>query len=381
MIMKVVAFVPIKFKSQRLENKNILPLGNKPLCYHIFETLKKIQKIDHIYVYCSNPTIKQYIPSDIIFMKRPKSLDHNETKGLDIYKEFIKDVDADIYILTHATSPFIKSSSIEKGLDAVLYHGYDSSFRVRKAKTYGWYQNQPLNYNLNDVVRTQDLEPIYLENSAFYIFQKELIRQNRRIGDNPYKVLTNKIESVDIDEIDDYNLAQNIFKSQSNNNLSLNNDLKIDKYKIKLIVFDFDGTMSDGKIYIDDKKRISKCYNVKDGLIIKRLTNSTHKIIIISGGDMDFYTKKAKQLNVDIYGNIDDKMGLLKKICDDLLINMKDNVAFMGDDDNDLEVIQNVAFSACPINASNKVKNIANYISPYNGGEGAIRDFLENIII
>jgi YrbI family 3-deoxy-D-manno-octulosonate 8-phosphate phosphatase len=378
--MKVVAFVPIKFKSQRLENKNILPLGNKPLCYYIFETLTKIQNIDNIYVYCSDPTIKQHMPFGITFMERPKTLDHNDTKGLSIYKEFIKNVDADIYILAHATSPFIKPLSIQEGLNAVLYNGYDSSFSVKEAKTYCWYHNKPLNYNLNDIVRTQDLEPIYIENSAFYIFQKKHIQQDRRIGDNPYKVITNKIESVDIDEIDDYILAQNIFKSQYENILTSNKNIKYDKYKIKLIVLDFDGTMSDGKVHIDENNKISKCYNTKDGLIIKKLANSTHKIIIISGGDMNFYTKKAQELNINIYGNVDNKLNLLEEICNNLQININDNVAFMGDDDNDLELIQSVAISACPNNASKNIKSIANYISLYNGGEGAVRDFLENVI-
>ena len=95
--MKVVAFVPIKFNSQRLENKNILPLGKYPLCWYIFDTLKQVNHIDEIYVYCSDEKIQKYIPNDIKFLKRSNNLDTHETIGLDIYKSFANQIKADVY--------------------------------------------------------------------------------------------------------------------------------------------------------------------------------------------------------------------------------------------------------------------------------------------
>ena len=98
--MKLVAFVPIKLNSQRLPNKMFLPLGDKIICQHIFDTLLNVKnKINiplDIYCFCSNEQIKQYLPDNIQFLKRDSSLDSNETKGINIYKSFVNKIDADL---------------------------------------------------------------------------------------------------------------------------------------------------------------------------------------------------------------------------------------------------------------------------------------------
>jgi len=208
--MKIIAFVPIKFKSNRLKNKNFLKLGGNYLCNYIFETLLKVKLIDQIYVFCSNPEIINYIPKNIKFIKRNIELDQDSTIGMDIYQEFISKVESDIYILTHATSPFITKESIELGINALLNNGYDSSFTVKEEKTFAWYQNKTLNYNLNYIPKTQNLDSIFLETSAFYIFKKKVIKDKRRIGDNSKMIITKFPEYIDIDTEDDFKLATKI---------------------------------------------------------------------------------------------------------------------------------------------------------------------------
>ena len=206
-------FVPIKLKSQRLPNKMLLPLGNKLLCQYIFDTLLEVKKIIdcNIYCYCSNESIIEYLPNGINFLKRDISLDSNETKGMTIYKSFIEKIDGDIYCLCHATSPFIKKESIINGLNKVIYENYDSSFSVSKIQTFSWYKNKPLNYDFNNIIKTQDIEPVFYETSAFFIFKKNILEKyNRRIGFNPFMIETNRIESIDIDEYEDYELAKSI---------------------------------------------------------------------------------------------------------------------------------------------------------------------------
>ena len=127
---KIVAFVPIRLNSSRLPQKSIKLLGNKPLCKYILETLLSISEIDEVYVFASNPHIKQYLPKGVKFLSRPTSLDSHSTLGMDIYQEFIKKVEADVYLLAHVTSPFIKKSSIELGLQSVCVNQNDSAFSV-----------------------------------------------------------------------------------------------------------------------------------------------------------------------------------------------------------------------------------------------------------
>lgn len=211
--MKTVALIPIKLNSQRLPHKNTLVIGGHPLCWHICNTLEGITEIDEVYVYCSDENVKKYIPSNTLFLKRDKNLDLDAVKGFDIYKAFIKEVDADIYVLAHTTSPFIKQDTIRNALLQVQLGGYDSAFSAQKIQTFAWHKNKPINYDLNDVPRTQDIEPIWIETSAFYIFEKNIFVNNgRRIGYNPYIAEVTDIEAIDIDEKKDFEFAEKMFR-------------------------------------------------------------------------------------------------------------------------------------------------------------------------
>ena len=206
--MKTVALVPIKLNSQRLPHKNILPIAGHPLCWHICNSLKNARGIDEVYVYCSDEKVTEYLPEGVIFKQREKWLDGDLVKGFDIYRSFIGEVDADVYVLAHTTSPFIKTETIENALAHILSGENDSAFSAERIQTFAWYQGHPINYDLNDVPRTQDMEPIWVETSAFFMFKKEIFTEhNRRIGYHPFIQEVSGIEAVDIDEKKDYDLA------------------------------------------------------------------------------------------------------------------------------------------------------------------------------
>lgn len=206
--MKIVAFIPIKLNSVRLKNKNILDLAGHPLCWYIANTLLSVDKIDEVYVYCSTEKIIEYMPKGIKFLKRDAYLDGEYVKGAEIYSSFINEIDSDIYVLAHATSPFISRNSIDNALSKVLSGKYDSAFTAKKIQNFVWYNNLPLNYKLEDIPRTQDLEPVWEETSAFFVFNKNLfLETNRRIGFVPYLQEVKGIETIDIDTKEDFILA------------------------------------------------------------------------------------------------------------------------------------------------------------------------------
>ena len=209
--MKTVAFVPIKMNSQRVPHKNILPLGKHSLAWYIFDALNKVKGIDEIFVYCSDEAIKEYIPDNVTFLKRDPYLDGNEVKGFEIYERFIREVDAEVYVLSHATSPFVSSQSIQTALDHILSGENDSAFSAKKIQTFLWDHSGPLNYDPNDVPRTQDLSPVFAEVGAFYMFRKEVFTEmRRRIGKNPFIQVLDDIEGVDIDEPAEFEFARMI---------------------------------------------------------------------------------------------------------------------------------------------------------------------------
>lgn len=211
--MKTIAVVPMKLNNRRLPQKNTKAFTNgKPLCHYILSTLLTVDEIDEVYVYCSNPDIQEYIPQGVKYLKRSETLDQDTTKMNEVLQSFAKDVYADIYVMTHTTAPFIKKESIKKGLDAVMSGKYDSSFAAKKLQDFLWKDGIPFNYALDNIPRTQDLPALYEETSGFYIYKKEVMTTlNRRIGEKPYIVEVGEIESVDIDEPEDFLIADAIF--------------------------------------------------------------------------------------------------------------------------------------------------------------------------
>ena len=211
--MKKVAFVPIRLNSKRVVGKNLKMLGGKPLMCHILDTLIKVKTIDEVYVYCSQEEIIKYLPDGIKFLKRPDFLDRDETLGKEIYEEFTKTIDADIYVLAHTTSPFMKVETVENALNKIMNEGYDSAFSCEKIQTFTWYKGTPLNYELKEIPRTQTIEPIYVETSAFFMFKRDIWKVHKqRIGFKPYFALVDKIEGVDIDWPEDFEFAEQILQ-------------------------------------------------------------------------------------------------------------------------------------------------------------------------
>ena len=215
--MKRVAFVPIRLNSQRVEGKNLRELGGRPLMTYLLKTLTQVENIDEVYLYCSNPDVQQYLPEGVKFLQRDERLDSNTTLGEEIYDAFTSEVDADIYILAHATSPFIRTATIADAVARVESGEYDSAFSAERVQTFAWWDGKPLNYSLDRIPRTQDLEPVYVETSAFFVFEREVWRsKRRRIGERPYVAVTDRIESMDIDNPDDFLLAEAIVAANLN---------------------------------------------------------------------------------------------------------------------------------------------------------------------
>lgn len=210
---KVVSFIPIKLNNQRLPGKNLMDLEGMPLCNYIFQTVKQIDVIDEKYVYCSDDRIKDYIPEGLSYLKRDTYLDGYQVKGLEIIEYFLKDVVADVYVLTHVTQPFTRAASIENALNKVLYEGYDSAFSCVKLQDYCWYQGKPFNYDMKNIVTTQNLEPIYMETGAFFIFRREVFEKlHQRIGVKPYMYVIDQFEAVDVDTAEDFEFAKLVAK-------------------------------------------------------------------------------------------------------------------------------------------------------------------------
>ena len=213
--MKTVALLPIKMNNQRVPGKNTKRFDDgTPLMTLIQKACLNAKRIDEIYVYCSNEEVKEYIVPGVKYIKRPEFLDTDKANSNDIIREFIKTVDADIYVETHATGPFTKSESIDACVNAVATGDYDSAFMAKKIQEFLWQNGSAMNFDIQHFPRTQDLIPIYSEAPGAYVFTKETFEKyGRRVGIRPYIHEVSEIESRDIDYPEDFDIANAIYMS------------------------------------------------------------------------------------------------------------------------------------------------------------------------
>ncbi len=201
--------MPIKLKNERCPGKNTRLLGDKPLLQYELDSLKETGFCDNIIVYCSDEAVAPFLPEGVNFLKRPKELDLPTSNFTQIFTCFMNEQDADIYVYAHATAPFISVETMAQCINAVKSGDFDSAFCAVKLQDYLWQDGEPLNFDATNLPRTQDLKPIYQETSGVYVFTKEVfLKHKRRIGVKPFiKEVTFK-EAVDIDNPEDFDLAQ-----------------------------------------------------------------------------------------------------------------------------------------------------------------------------
>lgn len=211
----------MKENSERIPNKNLKLLNGKPLYYWVLYNLIESNIINKILINTdsikiSNSIIKHFESPKIQIIKRPKNLIGDYVSMNEIIQYDINTIDSDIFIQTHSTNPMLKLSTINKSLNLMLNSKkkFDSIFSVTKIKK-RFYDKNTLPYNHDPkMLTTQNLEPLFEENSCFYIFTKESFNLSKsRIGINPIMFELDEIESIDIDYPNDFKLAELIHKN------------------------------------------------------------------------------------------------------------------------------------------------------------------------
>ena len=217
--MSVTAFTFIREDSKRLPKKSIKYLEGIPLFEYSFKKFGNSNYIDRCIAYTNSSFVKEYttkhINCNVEVMNRDTRLDADVTFN-DIMKSVIDVIETEYVLYFCVTSPFIKKETIDEIIQKVLESNkYDSAFTAKEIKNFCWFNNQPLNYSLNEKIPfTQNLEPIIVESSGFYLFKKSQFKKSkRRIGKHPYIKTIDAIQSHDIDYEEDFVLAENFIRS------------------------------------------------------------------------------------------------------------------------------------------------------------------------
>lgn len=211
---KVAALVPMKEHSERVPGKNTKPFAGKPLFHHILATLQSTYAIDIIVVNTDSDVIAEQAASNfskVEVIERPDALRGDLVSMNALIAHDISQVAAEIYIQTHATNPLLRSETITAALrEFAKSEVYDSLFTVNRVQTRLYDSDgKPVNHDPEELLRTQDLPPLFEENSCLYLFTGESFDKNgRRIGNHPLMYETEPIESIDIDDEFTFRLAE-----------------------------------------------------------------------------------------------------------------------------------------------------------------------------
>ena len=218
---KLIAIVPMRHHSQRVHGKNYRNLAGKPLYQHIIETLLAVSEINGIVVDTdSDPVmngLREMFPQ-VKIIDRPEPLRADDMPMNEILIHDTELFPADFYLQTHSTNPLLKAETISDAIQAFNnnYPKLDSLFSVTRWQTRFYDKDgNAVNHNPKELIQTQDLPPMYEENSCIYIFTREnLIAKRHRISDNPLMFEISRLEAVDIDEESDFQIAEMLMRQR-----------------------------------------------------------------------------------------------------------------------------------------------------------------------
>ena len=221
---KVVALMPMRHGSERVIGKNYRPFANgRPLFTHVLDNLVACSRISSVVIDTDSQIIKEICKAeypDVVLLDRPEHLRDGSIPMNDVLRHDLSQVEGDYFLQTHSTNPVLSLQTLETALETFFksYPIYDSLFSVTRLQTRLWDQlTRPINHNAEILLRTQDLPPVYEENSCIYLFSRETLEvHNKRIGDRPLMFEVDKLEAQDIDEEVDFKIAEAVFREIHN---------------------------------------------------------------------------------------------------------------------------------------------------------------------
>ncbi len=212
---RVVALVPMRHHSERVPGKNYRPLAGKPLYRHILDTLLAVPEIAEVVIDTDSPVILEGLARDypqVRAVERPAHLRDGAIPMNEILMHDTSLVPADLYLQTHSTNPLLRAETLSRAIQTLrgVYPAYDSLFGVTRLQVRLWDQlTRPINHNPAILLRTQDLPPVYMENSCVYLFTRQTLEQRRnRLGERPYMFEIPQDEAWDIDEESTFQMVE-----------------------------------------------------------------------------------------------------------------------------------------------------------------------------
>ncbi len=356
-------------------------IAGKPLVQWAIDSAIGCNKICKVYLSTDSKKIADicnlfgYGKLEVIGRNPKSSTDEASTEL--VINEFAEKYEFENLILIQPTSPLLMSQDIDNAIDIYEQKEADSLLSVVEQKRFVWQIKndgfvQPVNYEPEYRPRRQDFEGFIVENGAIYITKKEnFLRTGCRLSGNIAYYKMPERSYYEIDEPDDWEIVEHFLQCKVPSN----------PHPIKLFLTDVDGVLTDSGMYYSEKGDELKKFSTHDGKGIELLRKAGIKTGLITSEETNIVKNRADKLKVDyLYQGVNHKLLIAKQICLKEGIDLAD-VAYIGDDINDIELLNNVGLAACPSNATTDVKKIGGIINlNRSGGNGAVREFIEIIL-
>jgi YrbI family 3-deoxy-D-manno-octulosonate 8-phosphate phosphatase len=377
-----IAFVPLRYGSKSIIEKNIREFCGKPLAFWVLSALQKSKSIDLIVVATDSDVIESVVKSfemEKLILYRRSELSAQDAASTEMvmleYLNNSQHAPEDIFALFQATSPFTTTKHIDDAVNQYLLKRNDSMISCTRSKRFFWNDyGYPINYNYLERPRRQDFKGLLMENGAFYISKvKDILTHKNRISGQIGFYEMPEYSSIEIDEPEDWIIAERIFE----------NHLRKKGSKIKLFLSDVDGTLTDAGMYYDEHGNELKKFNTHDGKGFELLRLKGIKTGIITSESTIINQKRAEKLKLDYCLQGFSHGGKLKEVCNIIAEENIDltEVAYIGDDLNCIDLLSRVGFAACPKDAQKEVKNLPNIkVLNSRGGRGAVREFINYLL-
>lgn len=382
-----IAFIPVRGGSKSIPLKNIKPFCGKPLvCWNI-EALERCDLVDEIIVATDSDKIEEVVTSHhyhktkIYRRSAENACDTASTESVMLeYIDYARLPDNHVFMLVQATSPLTETIHFEEALNIYYKGGFDSILSCVRNYRFFWNEDgTSLNYDYMKRPRRQEFKGLLMENGAFYINTiGNIVKSGNRLSGHIGIYEMPEYTAMEIDEPDDWEILESIMYRHT-----LSNRRNAEKL-IKLFICDVDGTLTDGGMYYSENGDELKKFNTRDGMGFQLLREAGIKTGIITSEQTKIVENRATKLKVDFLcqgKRNGGKLAAALEMCKQMGITL-DEVAYMGDDINCVELLSAVGLSACPKDANDIVKTIPNIrISEKCGGEGCVREIIDFIIL
>jgi N-acylneuraminate cytidylyltransferase len=378
-ISKRIGFIPLRKNSKGIPNKNKRKLLGRPLfSWVLAEAI--FSDLDLVYIFTDDLEIIDYVKRNyswspkVICLERSAENATDTSSTEDAILEFCAAInsDFDLFCLLQATSPLTQRQHINKALNAL--DGADAVLSVVNTHRFTWSkEGKSLNYDYQNRPRRQDFDGLLIENGAIYCTGRQaLLDSGNRLSGKIKTIEMPESTLVEIDSETDWMLVEQLLIARFKTGKT--------PARIDHLVLDVDGVFTDGKIVYGAEGELSKTFDMRDGMGLEILREQGVKVMVMTSENSEVVAQRMKKLKIpDVFLGVKDKYAFLDQLCSERGI-LPENIAYIGDDVNDLSNMLRAGWAFCPSNATKPVKFHADIVLNHNAADGAIREATEFIM-